>query len=424
MFIGNCFSNKSNLDIYMSNESPLKKRNFYKETTTKKKSGDNFNNINVSNLLIDALRNFSVKYELEDKIILKDYKFVISFDDLIAILSYCLKSQKKLYEIEQEDSSIILNLINSFINNISNYIYSYEEVEKINPLSKNTNKIKSPSNKENINFNSNKINTNNKKPICIIKSSSCWANIRKTKIIQKQKKEKLKNNYHTNLKINKNTNNTKNIKINLSKNENNNTNETDEKNYTKTFFKRKKYKNLSAIFSPVKNPQNKSSIIKVMKVRNNKSAEKRRIKSQYNDYFKNSQKKFSKNNKSMEKRNNNKSDDKNESKNISIYSACEYIKSSSFLLKNKNKDFNNESKIENKSSFNSNNSINLINNKDKKVVYYNENMNLGIKKKIIRGSMPRPSNLANKLLAKGIQFITDFNGLKEEEQRKSLIKYH
>ena len=424
MFVGNCFSNKSNLDIYTSNESPLRKRNFYNETTTKKKSGDNFNNINISNSLIDALRNFSVKYELEDKIILKDYKFVISFDDLIYILSYCLKSQKKLYEIEQEDSSIISNLINSFINNISNYIYSYEKVEKINPLSNNINKIKSPSNKENISFNSNKMN--NKKPIRIIKSSSCWANIKKTKINSKKNKEKLKNNSHTNLKINKSTNNTKNPKANLSKNENNNTNKTDEKNYTKTFFMRKKYKNLSTIFSPVKNPQNKNSIIKVMKARNNKSAEKRRIKSQYNDYFKNNQKEISKTNKSMEKREGNKSDNKNESKNISIYSACEYIKSSSFLLKNKNKELNNESKIENKSSFNSNNSINLINknDKNKKVVYYNENMNLGIKKKIIRGSMPRPSNLANKLLAKGIQFITDFNGLKEEEKRKSLNKYH
>ena len=424
MFVGNCFSNKSNLDIYTSNESPLRKRNFYNETTTKKKSGDNFNNINISNSLIDALRNFSVKYELEDKIILKDYKFVISFDDLIYILSYCLKSQKKLYEIEQEDSSIISNLINSFINNISNYIYSYEKVEKINPLSNNINKIKSPSNKENISFNSNKIN--NKKPIRIIKSSSCWANIKKTKINSKKNKEKLKNNYHTNLKFNKSINNTKNPKANLSKNENNNTNKTDEKNYTKTFFMRKKYKNLSTIFSPVKNPQNKNSIIKVMKARNNKSAEKRRIKSQYNDYFKNNQKEISKTNKSMEKREGNKSDNKNESKNISIYSACEYIKSSSFLLKNKNKELNNESKIENKSSFNSSHSINLMNknDKNKKVVYYNENMNLGIKKKIIRGSMPRPSNLANKLLAKGIQFITDFNGLKEEEKRKSLNKYH
>ena len=120
----------------------------------------------------------------------------------------------------------------------------------------------------------------------------------------------------------------------------------------------------------------------------------------------------------MEKRKTNKSDKKYESKPISIFSACEYLKSSSFILKAKN---NKENKIEKKEEFNTNNSTNDIKKEDKKIVYYDQNMNLGIRKKIIKANVPRPSNYANKLLEKGIQFITDFNGLKEEELKK---KFH
>ena len=51
-------------------------------------------------------------------------------------------------------------------------------------------------------------------------------------------------------------------------------------------------------------------------------------------------------------------------------------------------------------------------------MYHNGESNLGFKKKFINKKAPRPSNFANKLLQKGIKFIADFNGLKEEEQKK------
>jgi hypothetical protein len=94
------------------------------------------------------------------------------------------------------------------------------------------------------------------------------------------------------------------------------------------------------------------------------------------------------------------------------------------LKKNKiksNKDFNNNEKIFDKINKNdSNNSNNNIKkeDKEKKIIYYNQNINLGIKRRVIRGNVPRPSNLANKLLEKGIKYIADFNGLNEEESRK------
>ena len=45
-------------------------------------------------------------------------------------------------------------------------------------------------------------------------------------------------------------------------------------------------------------------------------------------------------------------------------------------------------------------------------------MMLGVKKKVIINNMPKPSNLANKLLQNGRKFITEFNGIKEEERKK------
>ena len=157
MFVNNYIFSNSSLDILPSS-SPFKKRKIYYETTIKKKFKDNFSIFNNSNLLINALRNFAVRYELDDKKILKDYKFVIAFDDLISLIRYSLESQKTLNEFEIEETNKINGFTKDFINTISNYINSYEKVEKINPLPKNKYKNKFILNKANINFNSNKVN--------------------------------------------------------------------------------------------------------------------------------------------------------------------------------------------------------------------------------------------------------------------------
>ena len=74
-------------------------------------------------------------------------------------------------------------------------------------------------------------------------------------------------------------------------------------------------------------------------------------------------------------------------------------------------------KMDKNDSNNSNNNIKKED-KEKKIIYYNQKINLGIKRRVIRGNVPRPSNLASKLLEKGIKYIADFNGLNEEESRK------
>ena len=428
MLIDNYNSFNRNFDFLSnySSPSPFTKRKKYYETTIKKSNCDKeFSNFD-SNSLINALRNFSVKFKLDDKKILKDYKFVISFDELISIIIYSLESQKHLNDLRLEESESINNFTHNFINNISNYIYSYEKVEKIDNITKIPNKIKSPSNKENININTKR--NKNKKP-SLIQSSSCLFNAKMPKIKQCKKREKKKINYQNNLQNNKSTNNhninntttnnnTNNNKIN-NNNKSNDIYSNEIQNYTSTYFKRKNFKNLSNVFSPVKKSFKKEQAIKVTTTRTNKSAERRRVKSHYNNYLQNENKESSNNlNKSTERRKSTKIE--NNSK-ISIFTACEFLRSSSYILKNRNKDFNNNEKTFDKINKNdSNNSNNNIKkeDKEKKIIYYNQNINLGIKRRVIRGNVPRPSNLASKLLEKGIKYIADFNGLNEEESRK------
>ena len=101
---------------------------------------------------------------------------------------------------------------------------------------------------------------------------------------------------------------------------------------------------------------------------------------------------------------------------LSIVTALDYVKNSSFVLNNKSKDENN---IDKKSNLNLNKSMNDITNKDNKLIYYSQNNIVqGVRKKIINRVVPRPSNLANKLLERGIKYITEFNGMEEEEQKK------
>jgi hypothetical protein len=226
-------------------------------------------------------------------------------------------------------------------------------------------------------------------------------------------------NYKTNLKNSKNINN---VKLNTISTKTNKTKKdetlNDEQNYTNTYFKRKKYKNSLTLFSPKNKSKNNDNAIKVSKSRLNKSAQGRRNK---HGYFTESNNKNGTNNFNRSTFNRKTfDDDKIEGKKMSIFTACEYLRSSSFIFKNKNKDLldSNEKKFLNFNSNDLNNEPKLDN--EKKIVYHNGE-NLGFKKRIVTKKAPRPSNFANKLLQKGIKFIADFNGLKEEEQKKKLL---
>ena len=68
---GEAVATKENMN-FKKQYLTFKKRKIYYETTIKKKIKDNFSIFNNSNLLINALRNFAVRYELDDKKIPKN----------------------------------------------------------------------------------------------------------------------------------------------------------------------------------------------------------------------------------------------------------------------------------------------------------------------------------------------------------------
>lgn len=413
------FEEKNELNISDCNakkEKYLNESRRYYNTTIRKKKLVKSNTINNQNILLDHLKDFSVKYEMDEKLISKDIKFVITFDELISLIRYSLESQIKINEHSKEEKENLKTLSQDFINNISYYIFSYEKVEKIEkPLSKNTHIASS--NKENINVNGN--NKKNKKSLCSIisKSPSYWVEAQKTrnnknKVIQAEKST-------LNSRTNKNKNNieSKNSykrttvhKIFSPKNEDRFKNKFPKnENKSKKVLNRSAVKRYSAILSDSSNNNRRKQL--------NKSDEKR--KSVIMDKTK-----------------------KNVTKNLSIFTACENLKSSSFILKNKNHSFfstehydKNDNK-KNSNNYNSNNNLNLNQNNDKncksnanlnmnkkantKIVYYDHNLNLNVKKQIIMGNVFKPSTFANKLLQNGMKYITEFNGIKEEEKKKQL----
>ena len=401
-------------DCNKKKENYLNENKRYYNTTIRKKKLVKSATLNNQNLLLDHLKDFSVKYEMEEKIISKDIKFVITFDELISLIRYSLESQIKLNEHSKDETDYLKTLSQDFINNITYYIFSYEKVEKVEKsLSKNKNI--SNSNKENINVNGN--NKKTKKSLCSIisKSPSYWVEAQKTR-----------NNKNKVIHAEKST-------LNSRKNKNKNNIES-KNSYRRTVVHK--------LFSPKnedrfknKFPKKESKSKQVL----NRSAVKRHsaILSDSNNLNKRKQL-----NKSDEKRKSVIMDKtkKDVTKNLSIFTACENLKSSSFILKNKNHSFfstehydkndnkrnsnNYNSNINlnqnNEKNYKSNSNINMNKKANTKIVYYDHNLNLNVKKQIIMGNVFKPSTFANKLLQNGMKYITEFNGIKEEEKKKQL----
>ena len=360
-------NNKLNeTEIICPSELSLDEKNTYNDSILKSLKESQYLYNNKSNVLLNSLKEFSNRYDLDDRKIMKSKKFLISFNDLISVIKFALEFQIKInHSLDEYQNEISQD----FINNLSYYIFSFEKID--------TNK----QNECNYNYNkyNNNYNTSNKKE--------------KTNKIIKNEEEKQNNMKNKMLKI---SNTNKNISV-----------------------KRNQYLNIK---SPInKRFQNKISGYGMNKSRmNNKSAEKR---SKGNihltlDFSRNKDNNKKLLNKSTEKRRNIKpkvkDKDLNKNKNtnsFSIFTAIENLKNSSFIIKAKNSrklsitEQNNENK----------------NNNTKRNTYYNQYQNNGIKKQIISNNLIRPSNMANKLLQKGIKYINDFTNMKEEESKKKYL---
>ena len=355
-------NNKLNeTEIICPSELSLDDKNTYNDSILKSlKESQYLLYNNKSNILLNSLKEFSNRYDLDDRKIMKSKKFLISFNDLITIVKFALEFQIK---INNSLNEYLNEISQDFINNLSYYIFSFEKIDisKQNDYYSNYNTFNSRYNKSN-----KKVNKNDK-------------NI---------KREEEKQNINKNKKIKANdNNNNKNISVNRS------------------------------VFLNLKSPKNKKEKNKINDYetnksrRNNKSVEKR---SKSNADFvlnvsKNKDNSKKKINKSTEKRKNIKDKDLNKNRNtnsFSIFTACENLKNSSFIMKS--------TKSRKSSCVEQNNS----NSKNKKNTYYNQYQNYGIKKQILGNNIIRPSNMANKLLQKGIKYINDFTNLKEEENKK------
>ena len=334
----------------------------YNDSLEKSIKENRHSSTNKSNILLNALKDFSVRYDLDDRKIMKSKKFLLSFEDLISLVKFTLEFQIKINNsLNLKD---YLNEISQdFINNLSYYVFSYEKID--------TNK----NNNVNINYNTYNNNLNNKrneKQINIIQTPINY----QSEILKKKKSEEdfsflnNKSNYLQNIKSYYTT------QKKVARNNNGKT-------------KEKKMEEIS----------NKKRV--------NKSVEKRRnvYMSEFDNKDNNEEnKKNGKANKSTEKRrnNNNNKADKSNLNNLSIFTACEnlkYTKSRRFSC------------IEQKRNKNNLNYYTINNNRK-------DDNNKGVKKQIISNNVIRPSNMANKLLLKGIKYITDFRDLKEEESKK------
>ena len=406
MFIDSHKLNKS--DIFSENNIFYNDNKQYFNTTIKKKKNKKYSYSCNSKLLLNTLKDFSVKFDLDDLNKTKSLKFVLSFDELISIIKYTLEAQIKLYNIIKDEPDNTKSIIQEFINSLNYYIYSYEKVEQINSNGKSKIDIKCSSDKENININLN--NGKNKNLIKIMnKSQSYWIDDRRNINNKNKKKEKYKEE-----KIAQ-----ENIKL-----KNNNSNNFIQT--SKSYYRRNKG---SKLFSPEKNKaKDKYSNNEERRKNRKNTREEKSHQPLITDFSKNNKdniqkKKF---NKSTEKRKSVKIiKKKNENKSLSIYTACENLKSSSFIFnKNRHKEFSsteqfdkNDFKKKN-NNYDSNNNINKKKESNNTIMYYNQNMMFGVKKQIITSNVPKPSSLANKFLQNGRKFITEFNGIKEEERKK------
>ncbi len=393
MFTDSQELNKS--DLIFRNKAYEENR-LYFNTTIKKIKNKKYSESNEQNLLIDCLKDFSVKYEFDDKIIPKSQKFVITFDQLISLIRFSLQSQIKLANCLKVDLENSKNLSEEFINNLTNYINSYEKVEKINPNIK-----RKSSEKENIGIIANNVKKN-KSINQMNKSSSYWIAGKKS-IKKDNKKDNRKKNMKKEEKIEQ---------TNLKKKNNRSNN-----NFIKTSNSYIRGNLAQKLISP-KNNKNKEKNKKFeTKPKNllNRSVD-RRHKAILSDLSPNDKNHLSKiNNKSSEKRKIRKpSNNKRHNKTLSIYTACENLRSTSFLFKNnKNKGFSTENFGKEDINYN-------FEKKEEgnKIIYYNKSMILGVKKQIINSNVIKPSSFANKLLQNGRKYITEFNGIKEAERKK------
>lgn len=398
-------TNKLNeTEIICPSELSFDEQDYYNDSNEKNKNESRYLGSKKSNTLINALKEFSVRFNLDDKKGTKPQKFIVSFEDIITLIKFGIESQIKINNsLNVKD---YLNQISQdFTNNLNYYVFSYEKYDPsksnnyINNIHNNTFNTNTFTN-----FNYSNSNTKRSKNPLNQTHTPTYAGTKKRKIEECKKNEERFDNLRNN-KIRSKNQFMQNTKSYCRVNYNNNRQIISPTNKNKIKEKKKDDLNRSLI---------------------NRSAQKRNttfisdfIHSNIDDNSRNR-----KLNKSVGKRKTVKTDNlgaNNKRNSLSIYTACENIRGSSFLLRNsKSRKLSSIDHNRTANNFYLNTSVDerRKGKADKKMVYYDQNFNLGIKKKIVSNNIIRPSNMANKLLQRGIKYLNEFMDLKEEENKR------
>ena len=110
-------------EIIYPSELSSDDKNIYNDSADKNINDNKYSSVNKSNILLNVLKDFSVRYDLDDKKIMKSKKFILSFEDLISLVKFALEFQIKINNsLNLKD---YLNEISQdFINNLSYYVFS------------------------------------------------------------------------------------------------------------------------------------------------------------------------------------------------------------------------------------------------------------------------------------------------------------
>ena len=122
-------TNKLNeTEIICPSELSFDEQEYYNDSNEKNNNESRYLGSKKSNTLINALKEFSVRFSIDDKKSIKPQKFIVSFDDIITLVKFSIESQIKINNsLNVKD---YLNQISQdFTNNLNYYIFSYEKYD-------------------------------------------------------------------------------------------------------------------------------------------------------------------------------------------------------------------------------------------------------------------------------------------------------
>ena len=75
-------------EIICPSEISFEEKNLYNDSAEKTFFESRYSSNNKTNILLNVLKDFSVRYDLDDRKIMNSKKFMLSFEDLISLVKF------------------------------------------------------------------------------------------------------------------------------------------------------------------------------------------------------------------------------------------------------------------------------------------------------------------------------------------------